>query len=436
MVAALPAVHGANSTIPNPLIVVGIRSKKDAIEFANKLKNESKVKSTETDYKGIKIASYPSEKETAHTAVLKDFLVISTDQRAVEQAIDTLKGEPSLAAKANAQTFLNQDVGIQDPIARFYVPDYSVAVQTLLKSSSETAQLPPAVMDQLKQVQAIAAGVGIDQEGVRLKAIAKLNEQFANAEYKPAPGTVVAQFPNDTFALLSGAGMNRYWQQAVEQANSVSEAQMMLGMVRQNAKLMGLDLDQDVFGWMDGEFAIGLIPSTEGLLAQTGFGGVMVIDTSDRKTAEGMFSKLDQMAKSASFQIQQRDVQGKSVTEWQTPQGALVGHGWLDQDSAFIAVGGPLVETIAAPANPTLSNSDTFKAATGSLAKQNLGYFYLDVEKTMSLMKRTVLVAEQSAIPPETAAILDSIRGVGMTSSQPNKSTSRFEMLLSLKRTQ
>jgi hypothetical protein len=187
---------------------------------------------------------------------------------------------------------------------------------------------------------------------------------------------------------------------------------------------------------MDGEFAIGLIPSTEGLLAQTGFGGVMVIDTSDRKTAEGMFSKLDQMAKSASFQIQQRDVQGKSVTEWQTPQGALVGHGWLDQDSAFIAVGGPLVETIAAPANPTLSNSDTFKAATGSLAKQNLGYFYLDVEKTMSLMKRTVLVAEQSAIPPETAAILDSIRGVGMTSSQPNKSTSRFEMLLSLKRTQ
>lgn len=436
MVAVLPAVQGGNSSTPSPLIVVGIRSKKDALDFANKLKNESKLKSTEADYKGIKIASYPVENTTAHTAVLKDFLVISPDQRTVEQAIDTLKGEPAFATNANFQTFLAQEVEVQNPIARFYVPDYAAAVQALIINRPVSGELPPAVMDQLKQVQSIAIGMGIDQEGVRLKGQTKFNEQFAKVEYKPTSGTVVAQFPTDTFALLSAAGMNRYWQQGVEQANSIPEAQMVLGMVRQNTQMMGIDLDRDVFGWMDGEFAIGLIPSTEGVLAQTGFGGVLVIDTSDRKTAEGLFSKLDGMAKLGSFKIQKRDVQGKSITEWQTPQGALLGHGWLDQDSAFVALGGPLADTIVTPNNSTLNNSDTFKAATGSLPKQNLGYFYLDMEKTMSLMQRTILVSNQSALPPETAALLNSIRGVGVTSSQPNKSTNQFEMLLSLKRAQ
>lgn len=433
MVAALPAAEGASSTTPSPLIVVGIRSKKDALDFANKLKNESKVKSVESDYKGIKIASYPDQKSSAYTAVLKDFLVVSPDKQAVEHAIDTFKGEPSLASKPNAKAFLTQEIEVKNPIARFYIPDYAGAMQELMKSNPKAEQLSPGVLDQLKRIQSIAAGVGIDQDGLRLKAVTNLDAQFAKMEYKPAAGSIVAQFPSDTFALISGAGINRYWTQAVEQANAVSEAQLMVGMMRQNAKFLGLDLDRDVFGWMDGEFAIGLLPSSEGLLAQTGFGGVMVIDTSDRKAAEAMFSKLDGLVKTYSLQVADRSVQGKTVTEWQVPQGALLGHGWLDQDSAFIAFGGPVADAIAAQPNPALNSSDTFKAVTGSLPKQNLGYFYLDMEKTMALMKQTVLVSEKNSMPPEAAAMLDSIRGIGITASQPNKATSQVELLLSLK---
>lgn len=436
MVAALPAAEGASSATPSPLMVVGIRSKKDALDFANKLKSESKVKSIETDYKGIKIASYPDQKSSAYTAVLKDFLVVSPDKRAVEQAIDTFKGEPSLASKGNAQAFLAKEIEVKNPIARFYVPDYAGAIQQLLKGSPEAAQLSPSVLEQLKRVKSIAAGVGIDQEGLRLKALTNLDAQFATVEYKPAAGSIVAQFPSDTFALISGAGINRYWTQAVEQANTVSEAQLMVGMMRQNAKFLGLDLDRDVFGWMDGEFAIGLVPSSQGLLAQTGFGGVMVIDTSDRKAAEAMFSKLDNLAKTYSLQVADRQVQGKTVTEWQVPQGAMLGHGWLDQDSAFIAFGGPIADAITAQPNPALNNSDTFKAVTGSLPKQNLGYFYVDMEKTMALMKRTILVSDQNGLPPEAAAMLDSIRGIGVTASQPDKATSQIELLLSLKSAQ
>jgi len=67
---------------------------------------------------------------------------------------------------------------------------------------------------------------------------------------------------------------------------------------------------------MDGEFAIAAIPSKQGLLAAIGFGGALVFDTSDRKTAEATFDKIDAIAKS-NFITVGRNVQGKAVTEWQ-----------------------------------------------------------------------------------------------------------------------
>jgi hypothetical protein len=44
-----------------------------------------------------------------------------------------------------------------------------------------------------------------------------------------------------------------------------------------------------------------------------------------------------------------------------------------------------------------------------------------------------MLVAQKSTIPPETAAVLNSIRGVGMASTQADKTTVQLEMLLALK---
>jgi len=60
-----------------------------------------------------------------------------------------------------------------------------------------------------------------------------------------------------------------------------------------------------------------------------------VFDTSDRKTAEATF-EIDAIAKSNFITVGQRNVQGKAVTEWQIPlQSALLGHGWLDEDTVL-----------------------------------------------------------------------------------------------------
>ena len=417
---------------PNVLIVTSIKDKVSAINFAMKLASQGGSKAKESDYQGNKIIA--NAENSVFTAVVKDYLVIASDRKGLEEAINTTKGQPSFASKPGADSLLKKGVDVQNAIAQVYLMDYAAAVQQLTSLNyDQTSTLPAATLEQLKQVQSVVAGVGTDDSGVRIKAIAAMNPQAPKWEYKPTPGKVIAQLPADTLALISGANLSGYWNQANQQAKSYPEGEQAIAQVRQAFKSANFDLDKDIFGWMDGEFGMALIRSDRGILSQFGFGGVMVFNTSDRKAAENALSKLDNLAKGNAVLVQQRDVQGKKITEWNSPMGAVLGHGWLDNNSVFLAFGGPLAETMATNPTPTLDSSDTFKGVTGNLPKPNLGYIYVDMDKTMTVINRYG-ANDPRPLPPNTIALLNSIRGIGITSTQADSSTGQVDMSLALKK--
>jgi hypothetical protein len=430
MIAMMPGGKGTEQA--SVLAVFNIRDKISAMQFAGKLASQG-GKSKETEFKGNKVLV--SEDGKTHATVVKDFLMVASDQKTIEAAINTSQGEPSLASKPNAETLFTKGVDVKNPIAYVYLPDYAGAMQTLMNVRADATQPPPIDMKRLQQVQSMVAGVGVEDEGIRMKASVTMSPDAPKFDYQPVPGKIISLFPADSLALLSGGNVSRIWSQATEQAKTDPTTQQALETMRSTTKALNVDLDKDVFGWMDGEFGLALIPSDREILAQVGFGGVLVIDTSDRKTAEATLAKLDSMAQANAMMVQQRDVQGKKVTEWSTPMvpGVLVGHGWLDNDSMFLAVGGPMIDVITTKPSQTIENSANFQASTGNLPKQNLGYFYLDMDQTMTLVNRFAALS-QSPIPAETAAILNSIKGIGMTSTQMNSSTGEMDMLLALKK--
>lgn len=232
--------------------------------------------------------------------------------------------------------------------------------------------------------------------------------------------------------MVSGQGISRWWKAVTEESKNYPELNQALQQARGQLQSVSIDLDKDVFGWMDGEFGLAAIPSDQGVLAGFGFGGAFVFDTSDRKTAEATFSKIDNIVKTQNVNVQARQIGDRDITEWQIPnQGGLLAHGWLDQDTVFIALGGPIADTLAVQGKQPLDNSDSFKAITGSLQRPNGGYLYIDMDKTMSIVNKFTTATRP--IPPDTAAILNSIRGIGVTANSNNESTTQMEMLLSLK---
>jgi hypothetical protein len=419
---------------PNILLVVNIKDKLSALSFANKLKADKNVKITESDYKGEKIIESKGKGKPTYTTVLNNAqMVLAPDRQTIEQAINTFKGEPSFASQEGASSILSKGVDVKNTIAQIYVPNYADMVQKFVALNPQATPIPPQTLAQLKQVKSMVAAVGIDDAGLRLKAIANLDPQLNKFEYQTTPAKIVSQFPTDTLALVNGQGISRGWQTLVAQSKDNPEFQKAVEQSRSQLKSLNIDLDKEIFGWMNGEFALAAIESNQGILANFGFGGALVFDTSDRKTAESTLTKLDDLAKKQSLTVAQRNIGGKNITEWQIPQqGALFAHGWLDQDTVFIALGGPVAEALADRKGQSLDSSDTFKAVTSSLQQPNGGYFYLDMEKLATLLNRAATTQGQ-AIPPDTSAILNSIRGFGVTATSPDKSTGQVEMLLALK---
>ena len=436
MVAVLPPspvqpAQNKTTTSPDPniLMVVGIKDKVEALNFTNKLKQQKNVKIEETDYKGQKIQETKGQGSPTYSTILNDRVLFSPSENALKQAIDTSKGEPSFFAKAGTSQLIGSNLKLDNTLAQVYVPDYSGMVQKLIATNPQAQQLPPQTLEQLKQVKSFVAGIGVDDKGLRLKANTNLDPQKVKFQYEKTPGKVLSQLPQDTIALVSGGGISKWWNAFTEQAKDTPELGQVLQNARGQLKQLNLDLDKDIFGWMDGEFGIAAIPVNQGLLKQIGFGGAFLFHTTDRKTAEATFSKLDNLAKNQSIKIGQKDINGKQITEWQIPgQGAFLAHGWLNDETALVALGGPIAETLSNKGLQPLNSSESFQKITGTLPKENGGYFYLDMEKAQPFATRFFPPT------PEASAMLNSISGIGVTATSPNKSLTQMEMLLALKK--
>lgn len=85
--------------------------------------------------------------------------------------------------------------------------------------------------------------------------------------------------------------------------------------------------------------------------------------------------------------------------------------------------------------NNSLAQSQNFQEITSSLPKNNLEYFYLDLNQTVGQM---VKIAQLQGTTPdsETMAILNSLQGLAVTATMPDKTTSQFNLLLAFKSSQ
>ncbi|CAA9326756.1 hypothetical protein AVDCRST_MAG84-1693 [uncultured Microcoleus sp.] len=435
MVALLPPDAAAKTEPPKLLVVVSVKNKISAWNFANKLKSQPGATTQETEYKGVKIyeIAEPTGKRYS-VALLNDQLVMAPLRKPVELAIDTFKGEPSLATQQSTTKFFAESAGVKNPIATVYIADYPAAIEQLKANLPADIQLPWTVFSQFKQIKSMVAGIGADSAGLRVKTIAQLDPKFVQQNPQVA-SKLLPRFPGETIALVGGKGIDQIWSQARAQAKDSPEVDRGVQQVRSSFKRLDLDADRDVFGWMNGEFAIGAIGSDQGILSQLGMGAAMIFETSDRPAAEATLKKLDAIAKSnPTVSVAPRQVQGKEVTEWQIPQqGTLFGHGWLNENSVFVAFGGPLVDVITSTPPQPLSSSPSFQAIATSLGPVNQGYFYIDMEKTMSWANQYLLAVQPNLVSPPVAELLNSLRGISVATASTEPTTAQLEMLFALK---
>ena len=433
MFAMMPAAK--KSPEPNVLMVVGIKDKVEALNFANKLKDKKDVKVKEVEHKGVKILEIDAGSGSAgFVAILENHLALSDKQDVVKKAIDSSKGDPSLVSDGETAKTLEESMEIDNPVAQLFVPDYGELVEQL--GSVDSITFPPEYKDQLKQVKSVSVSMGIDNDGLRFRGITKVDPEAFQWEFKPTPGKIISQFPANALLSANGGDLSSQWNVAVKQLETLPEFKQGLDEFRQQLRQnTQLDLDKDIIGWMDKEVGMALIPGNEGLLQSIGFGGAFVFKTSDRAKAAATFAKFDDLAKQSNIPVNKSKVGNIEVTQWQFPptKENIVGHGWLDNETVFFAVGDPIIKVMASKPNQTLDQNETFKSVTKSLPQSNSGYFYVNMDEANKVILSNPLLTGQGVITPDVEAMLKSIRGIGVASTQMDKSTYTADFLLALK---
>jgi hypothetical protein len=388
------------------LAVSKVKDKLSAYNFLTKFKDKGKTPAKETEYKGAKIWAVNTGKEEFYTAYLDDWLVGASDLSAVQQSIDTIKGSPSFSKKNGNQFFASGKLNLTNPIASLYI-DFPGLVAMAKASSS---QLTASQYAQLENIQSFTSGAGIDDKGIRAKALTQMTKAPANLPL--SSGKLLANYPAGTIMLTSGAGLKTLWNESVKQLESNPTTNKSVDEVRQTIlTATKLDLDKDILSWMDGEYALGIVPQTEGIGAYVGMGITATVETNSKPATDKALTGLKDAASSLVGGTSRKSTTGKDINEIPSPyfNGNLMSFGWIDDKSVFFSTGN------VDDKDPLTKGAD-FQEITGTLPQSNQGYLYLNFDQALNLLNSKVFKSQAGAIPADYLSLLKSMKGAAAVS--------------------
>ena len=435
---AMFALLPENSDIAKPdlLLVLGIKNKLKARDFLKKVQAESQAEVKETKYKGVKITeSTGKNNSVTASALLGNKLLLAEESQVIERAIDTYKGEPSLASTEQNEQMLKQKMTTADALAQFYIPKYGELITQALKSSDLPSM--PANLAALESIDSTVINFGTERQGLRLQSVTKFSSDKFGQNFSPNKGKLLQSFPEQTMAIVNGQGIDQIWAEVLTYLKQDQAISGNLNSAKSSLQQMaGLNLEEDIFNWMDGEFALGIVATQKSLVPEQdiNLSGGIILETSQPEQAKQTLAKLNNtLEKYLSFTSTENKVNQKTVTQLRA-YGAedSLNYGWLDNNKLLIAWGDSAFKSIGESNKSSLANNQNFKAMTQQASNSTLGSLYIDVPQIMSMVNQFP-IPESNQEAQNAIAVLNSVQGVGSTVTMTDKRTSQQDLFILFK---
>lgn len=427
----LTALVPTGQSLPATLIIAKTRDKAKSDLFLSKYRDALTIQGanfSEKEYEGFKYWQSPSSdasNDIVTASIEGKYIVIATNAEVMQMVFNTYRNsQQSLAQTSAFRTVIAQPSEIANPLVQAYL-DGSVALQMVSKDAQASSQ----------KIVAVTASLGLQKEGLRLELDTHL--QSAEDNVIPSPNRVLSLLPNSAFLVVSGHNLGKSWQAIATQVKGNKNAEAVLEQVKKTiADTAGLDLEKEVLPWLTGEFAIALITSNQGILANTGFGLAVLLQTSDLQQSNTALEKLDRKVAETRGGLFPAGLEVKSSEEavaWQVGSTVIASRSVTNQGFVIWTMGELHQQFFPSPSRP-LPDSANFRLLTTKLAGSNGGYFYLHMTTALGIMER-FLPAEVKANNTygDVRSVLDTIEGIAVTSTPLSDRTARLEMLFTLK---
>lgn len=379
-------------------------------------------------YRGLNIQEIQGSPPYSATVIDNRLVVMASTPQTMEQVIDTYRGNDSLAETPGYKRALDT-IKAGQSFARVYV-NLPAAAATAIANSGRS--LSSETSARIQETQGLGSTVVLEPDGIRFKSISwlKPNSQ-RKLPVENSSGKLANRLPGSTLVMASGDDFQEFWQQYSQ--GSESQLVVPFNPKRFQASVQsatGMDFEKDFVGWMDGEFALALLPAP----GQTqGAGLVLMAQTGDRRAAERSLQRLDEvMGSKFNLNVSQSKIDNQTLTTWKVPPGlSVASHGWLDQNTAFLTLGAPVESAIVPQPKTALANTDLFQAATDSNLDANSGRFFVDMARTQTLLDSSPLLPK---LPPDARQFATAIRAIGVTAAVKSERSTRYDVVVELEK--
>lgn len=431
-----PAVLSNDQSVFPSLIVLPIDKLTQAMELFKKAKSQSGKQWVERTYRGIQVyETNKSNSQKYSVAVLGRFLVVSENPKIIDQVIDTYKGAISLASKSGYQDAIAQ-IKTDQSFAQLYInlPAFLAAVASDAQEQPEKTAAKPLKQD-------IVTTVTLAPEGISFEGISWFKPRSTvNTSNQNSGSFLPRRMPASTLGIISGGNIRQFWQYYTEQGalNSlipISPDNFQAGL----KTTLGLDWEKDLLSWMEGEFALALIPmSPEQLALQDnpysaplGAGIALMVKVSDRSSAQATLQQLDDLiTNSYQLPVVETQVNGQPMVSWTATLGGVnATHGWLEGNVVFFTLGAPIASELVPQPQKTLIQAPLFQNTVPTKPNPNTGQFFLDVERTLNSSNLNL-----AQLPTQQETLAKAINTIGLTVAKIDPNRTRFQLFVQLKK--
>jgi hypothetical protein len=361
-----------------------------------KVEGESN-KPPKTNLKKADLKSQPASPRSLATAVVGDrYVLFANSPKVLKDSINNVQ-----AAELNLASS----------------PDYQRAIATLKEDKIglivlNLPQLTTLTGENAPQDGNLAISLSLSRQGLIAETaiIGRSTSEPAQASLSK-PVQALQYIPANSPLVAAGIHLDRLWTSLSDtpQGSGASKlggadrlAQLFNQPLKDLEKQWKIDLKDDVFSWVTGEYALGLVPRLASDKTQPKdepLDWVFVADTSNA-SAQAAIDRLDAKAKEQGISTGSLKLGDQTVEVWtrlatadaSKPDGTAIEaqvtgvHTSVGKYEIF-ATSVEAMEAVLNAQKNTLANSRTFERAIAPIRTPNNGYFYIDWDKAQPVLK-------------------------------------------------
>ena len=400
-------------------VIVEVRNKKKADEFLIKIMDEMRQENDENfleeTYERATIYELDTEYEGDRFAFTRSgsLLILSNRSEVIKEVIDASKGDSIADTEAYQQVVSELP---KDRLLTFFM-DLS-----LLESFYENLELPTdlesgAEMDML-------AGIGMSisavEVGLQMDYIIAYNldqmtdEQIASMQMEAGEPMTASLFPQETYIYMSSENLDQSLEALQEGLLSTVEEEEIDEAMELFEEQYGINPQTDLFPYLDGEWALGILESAQGMLAeQLGIplNLMLVIESSDQDALLSAAEKIaDSLENTGQFDVLQTESNGIQLFElwdpiYQEPAFSYA----VKENILFISFDTWAIEDVYGD-RISLDQYSRYKDGWEAFPKDMRPIMYIDVEGILRFL--TEDLGELSVTEEEDAAVFKPIKTV------------------------